>query len=112
MPMQTIKSIFNAINYIFYVFYSFTIIDVIKKVTFGEFYLSNATNLVQFGLTVIGLFFGYYKLLAYKRDSKIKSEILEQELIAKKNANFELNWKREFLDLGNKLEDLEKTDSK
>jgi len=95
--MQTIKLFFNALNYLFFVFYSFTIIDVVKKVTFGEFYLSNATNFVQFLLTLIGLFFAYYKLRTYMRDSRTKSKILEQELREKQDNHFYKKWNNEFL---------------
>jgi len=95
--MQTIKLFFNALNYLFFVFYSFTIIDVVKKVTFGEFYLSNATNFVQFLLTLIGLFFAYYKLRTYMRDSRTKSKILEQELREKQDIHFYKKWNNEFL---------------
>jgi len=95
--MQTIKLFFNAFNYCFFVFYSFTIIDVVKKVTFGEFYLSNATNFVQFLLTLIGVFFAYYKLRTYRRDSKIKSKMLEQDLIRKERENFNYSWGKEFI---------------
>lgn len=96
--MQTIRFLFNAINYCFFVLYSFTIIDVVKKVTFGEFYLSNATNFVQFILTLIGVFFAYYKLKTYIRDSRIKSQILEQELREKQDNHFYKKWNKEFIE--------------
>jgi len=95
--MQTVKWLFNSLNYGFYCLYSFTLIDVIKKVIFNEFNLSNATNFVQFILTLIGVFFAYYRLRSYIRDSKIKSEILEEELTAKKQANFYHKWDEEFI---------------
>jgi predicted membrane protein len=82
---------------LFFVFYSFTIIDVAKKITFGEFYLSNATNFVQFLLTLIGVFFAYYKLRTYIRDSKVKSKMLEQDLIKKERENFNYSWGKEFI---------------
>jgi len=43
------------------------------------------------------VFFAYYKLRTYIRDSKTRSEILEQELLEKKNANFYKKWHNEFL---------------
>lgn len=95
--MQTIRFLFNAINHCFFVFYSFTIIDVVKKVTFGEFYLSNATNFTQFILTLIGVFFAYFKLRTYIRDSRIKSQILEQELREKQDNHFYKKWNKEFI---------------
>jgi len=96
--MQTIKFLFNVINYGFLVFYSYTLIDVAKKITFGEFYLSNATNLLQFLMTLIAVFFAYYKLRTYIRDSRIKSQILEQELREKQDNHFYKKWNKEFIE--------------
>jgi predicted membrane protein len=96
--MHYFKDFFSALNYGFYCFYSFTFIDVVKKISYGDFYLSNATNFAQFILTVIGVFFAYFKLKSYIRDSKIKSEILEQDLQEKKNANFYKKFKDEFIE--------------
>jgi len=95
--MQTAKLLFNAINYCFYILYSFTFIDVLKKSLFHEFYLDNATNIAQLILTIIGVFFAYYRLRTYIRDSKTRSKILEQELIAKQNENFAGKWNKEFI---------------
>ena len=96
--MQFFKDFFNALNYGFYCFYSFTLIDVVKKISYGDFYLSNATNFAQFVLTVIGVFFAYYKLRTYIRDSKTRSKILEQDLMEKQNENFYKKWHHEFLE--------------
>ena len=96
--MQTVKWLFNSLNYGFYCFYSFTFIDVVRKVIFDQFNLNNATNFVQFILTVIGVVFAYFKLKTYIRDSKIKSEILEQDLIEKQRANFPYNFHKEFIE--------------
>lgn len=96
--MQTIKFLFNAANYLFFVFYSFTLIDVVKKITFGEFYLSNATNFLQFLMTLIAVFFAYYKLRSYIRDSRTKSQILEQELREKQDNHFYKKWNKEFIE--------------
>lgn len=77
-----------SFNYAFYCLYSFTFIDVVRKILFDHFNFNNATNFAQFVLTVIGVFFAYFKLKTYIRDSKTKSAMLEQDLIAKRNANF------------------------
>ena len=95
--MQTVRFLFNAINYCFFVFYSFTIIDVVKKVTFGALYLTNATNFTQFILTIIGVFFAYFKLRTYIRDSRIKSQILEQELQEKRDNHFYKKFNGQFI---------------
>lgn len=89
--MLLIKHTLNAINYLFYCFYSFTVIDVTQKIIFNDFYLGNITNFFQLLLTVIGVFFAYFKLLAYKRDSIIKSKMLAQEA---ENKEIELFFKR------------------
>lgn len=95
--MQTAKWLFNSLNYGFYCLYSFTLIDVIRKLIFDQFNINNATNFVQFVLTVIGVIFAWFKLKAYIRDSKTKSAILEQDLIAKRQANFYTKWDEEFI---------------
>jgi len=96
--MQTFKWLFSAINYGFYCLYSFTIIDITRKVIFDHFNFNNATNFVQFILTCIGAVFGWFKLKAYIRDSKTKSAILEQDLIAKRNANFPVRIDKELIE--------------
>lgn len=96
--MQTAKYLFNALNYGFYCFYSFTFIDVIRKIIFDQFNITNATSFFQLLLTIIGVFFAYYKLIAYKRDSIIKSEILEQELKEKKFKNSHGDFYKEFIE--------------
>ena len=96
--MQTAKLLFNVANYCFYILYSFTFIDISKKLLFSELYLDNATNITQLILTIIGVFFAYYRLRTYIRDSKIKTKILEQELISKENENFAGKWNKEFLE--------------
>lgn len=98
MYMQTAKYLFSAFNYGFYVFFGFTGIDVLKKLIFSEFYLDNATNLSQFILTVIGIFFAYYKLQTYKRDSRTRSKILEEELRTKELNNFYRKYNKEFIE--------------
>lgn len=94
--MQTAKLLFNAINYCFYIFYSFTFIDVSKKLLFSELYLDNATNITQLILTIIGVFFAYYRLRTYIRDSRIKTMLLEEELIAKQQENHKNNTYKQF----------------
>ena len=96
--LQRMNWLVTPLNYLFYCFYSFTFIDVVFKILFDNFNLGNATNFAQFILTIIGVFFAYYKLMAYIKDSKIKSAILEQDLIAKRNANFYNKWDHEFID--------------
>lgn len=90
--------LFNVRDYFIGVIYSFTFIDVVKKLLFNELYMTNATNIVQLLATIVALVFGYYRLIAYIRDSRIKSKILEQELIAKERLNFPGSWEKKFIE--------------
>lgn len=103
MLMEFVKFLFNVRDYFIGVVYSFTFIDVLKKLIFSELYLDNATNVIQLLATIVALAFGYYKLIAYKRDSKTRSKILEQELLAKQRENFYYKWNKEFNDKDEKL---------
>ena len=89
--MITIKSFVSFVNYLFCFFYGFTVIDVAQKVIYNDFYLGNITNFFQLLLTIIGVFFAYYKLMTYRRDSATKSRMLEQEA---ENKEIELFFKR------------------
>ena len=100
--MEYAKFLFSAFNYAIYIVYGFTFIDVAKKVLFSEMYLDNATNVVQLLATIVALFFGYFKLIAYVRDSKLRSKILEQELREKELDNFYRKHNKEFIDPFNK----------
>lgn len=97
MPMEFVRFLFNVRDYFIGVIYSFTFIDVIKKAIFNELNLNNFTNVVQLLATIVALIFGYYKLLAYIRDSRIKTKILEQELREKELANFYRKHNKEFI---------------
>lgn len=96
--MEFVKFLFNVRDYFIGIIYSFTFIDVIKKAIFSELYLNNFTNVVQLLATIVALVFGYYKLLAYIRDSRIKTKILEQELREKELGNFYRNYNKEFIE--------------
>jgi predicted membrane protein len=89
--MLIIKYTLNSINYLFYCFFGFTLIDVTQKLIYNDFYLGNITNFFQLLLTIIGVFFAYYKLMTYRRDSATKSRMLEQEA---ENKEIELFFKR------------------
>jgi hypothetical protein len=49
-------------------------------------------------MTLIAVFFAYYKLRTYIRDSRIKSQILEQELREKQDNHFYKKWNKEFIE--------------
>lgn len=95
--MEFVRFLFNVRDYFIGVIYSFTFIDVIKKALFNELNLNSFTNVVQLLATIVALVFGYYKLLAYIRDSRIKTKILEQELREKELANFYRKHNKEFI---------------
>jgi multisubunit Na+/H+ antiporter MnhE subunit len=103
--MEYVKLLFQVRDYLIGIIYSFTFIDVTKKILFSEFYLDNATNFAQFLATLVALFFGYFKLIAYIRDSKIKTKILEQELREKELDNFYRKHNKEFIEPFKKTED-------
>lgn len=96
--MEFVKFLFSVRDYFIGVVYSFTFIDVLKKLIFSELYLDNATNIIQLLATIVALVFGYYKLIAYIRDSKTRSEILKQDLLEKQRKNFYYKWNQEFND--------------
>ena len=105
MLMEFVKFLFSVRDYAIGIIYSFTFIDVTKKILFSELYLDNMTNVVQLLATIVALAFGFFKLLAYIRDSKIKTKILEQELREKELANFFRKHNKEFIEPFKKDED-------
>ena len=47
-------------------------------------------------MTLIAVFFAYYKLRAYMRDSKTKSQMLEHELKERQDNHFKQKWNNDF----------------
>ena len=94
--MHYARFVFNAINYIGYCFWSFSILNFAEQILNDNFNFKNINSFLSACAAVVALVFAIFKLLAYVRDSKIKSKLLEQELIAKENDNFYKKWNHEF----------------
>lgn len=94
--MHCVRFAFNVINYIGYCFWSFSILNFVEQILNDNFNFKNINSFLSACAAVVALIFAIFKLLAYIRDSKIKSKLLEQELIAKENDNFYKKWNHEF----------------
>lgn len=94
--MHYLKFIFNAINYIGYCLWGFSTINFLEQLLNNNFNYKNINSFLSACAAIVALVFAIFKLLAYVRDSKIKSKLLEQELIAKENDNFYKKWNHEF----------------
>ena len=86
--MHYVRLIFNAFNYIGYCFWSISILSFFEQVLNDNFSFKNINSFLSACAAVVALIFAVFKLIAYIRDSKIKSKILEEELIQKQNENF------------------------
>lgn len=94
--MRYLKFIFNVINYIGYCLWGFSTINFLEQLLNNNFNYKNINSFLSACAAIVALVFAIFKLLAYVRDSKIKSKLLEQELIAKENDNFYNKWNHEF----------------
>lgn len=94
--MHYLKFIFNVINYIGYCLWGFSTINFLEQLLNDNFNYKNINSFLSACAAIVALVFAIFKLLAYVRDSKIKSKLLEQELIAKENDNFYKKWNHEF----------------
>ena len=94
--MHYLKFIFNAVNYIGYCLWGFSTINFLEQLLNNNFNYKNINSFLSACAAIVALVFAIFKLLAYVRDSKIKSKLLEQELIAKENDNFYNKWNHEF----------------
>jgi len=94
--MHYLKFVFNAINYVGYCLWGFSTINFLEQLLNDNFNYKNINSFLSACAAIVALVFAIFKLLAYIRDSKIKSKLLEQELIAKENDNFYKKWNHEF----------------
>ena len=94
--MHYLKFVFNAINYVGYCLWGFSTINFLEQLLNDNFNYKNINSFLSACAAIVALVFAVFKLLAYIRDSKIKSKLLEQELIAKENDNFYKKWNHEF----------------
>lgn len=96
--MHYVRYVFNVINCVGYYFWSISVFSFIEQLLNNNFNYKNINSFLSFIAAIVALIFAIFKLVVYWRDSKTKSKILEQELIAKKHANFYTKWDKEFLD--------------
>lgn len=100
--MHCVKLIFNAVNFVGYLFWGFSVLTFFEQILNDNFNFKNINSFLSAMAAIVALIFAIFKLLAYVRDSKIKSKLLEQELISKQNENelgkvdFYKKWNHEF----------------
>ena len=85
--MVELRFIANAFNYIGYCFWSISVLSFLEQILNDNFSFKNINSFLSACAAVVALIFAIFKLLAYIRDSRIKSKILEEELIEKHNKN-------------------------
>ena len=96
--MHYVRLIFNACNYLGYCFWSISVLSFFEQVLNDNFSFKNINSFLSACAAVVALIFAVFKLLAYIRDSRIKSKILEEELFEKQNRNFYNKFNKEFED--------------
>ena len=94
--MHYVRYVFSCLNYIGYCLWSFSTLNFLEQILNDNFNFKSINSFLSAMAAVVALIFAVFKLLAYIRDSKIRSKMLEQELIAKENDNFYKKWNHEF----------------
>ena len=97
--MHYLKFVFNAINYVGYCLWGFSTINFLEQLLNDNFNYKNINSFLSACAAIVALVFAIFKLLAYIRDSKIKSKLLEQELIALKHYTTKWNLHEAFRNL-------------
>lgn len=85
--MHLLRYAFNCFNYVGYCFWGFSTINLLEQLLNKSFNFKNLNSFFSLLATIIALIFAIVKLINYIKDSKIKSKILEEELIEKHNKN-------------------------
>ncbi len=85
--MHLLKYAFNSFNYVGYCLWGFSTINLLEQLLDKSFNFKNLNSFFSLLATIIALIFAIVKLINYIKDSKIKSKILEEELIEKHNKN-------------------------
>lgn len=96
--MHYVRFVFSTLNYLGYCFWSFSILNFAEQILNDNFNFKSINSFLSACAAVVALVFAVFKLLAYIRDSKIRSKLLEQELLEKQNSNFYKKWNHEFND--------------
>ena len=85
--MHYVRFVFNCFNYVGYCFWGFSTMNFFEQILSNSFNYKNINSFLSFMAATVALIFAIFKLVAYVRDSKIRSKILEEELIEKHNKN-------------------------
>lgn len=85
--MHYLKFVFNAVNYVGYCLWGFSTINFLEQLLNNNFNFKNINSFLSACAAIVALVFAIFKLLAYVRDSRIKTKLLEEELIEKHNKN-------------------------
>jgi len=94
--MHYVRYVFSVLNYIGYCLWSFSTLNFLEQILNDNFNFKSINSFLSAMAAIVALVFAIFKLIAYVRDSKIRSKLLEQELIAKENDNFYKKWNHEF----------------
>jgi hypothetical protein len=94
--INEIKSVLSLLNCLGYFLWGVSILSFLDDVLNATFDFKNINSFLSMITAILALVFAFFKLIAYIRDSNIKSKILEQELFEKENNNFRKKWNKEF----------------
>jgi len=99
--MQQVKEFLNFLDLIVGTFWSITMIDILPIILSGQisnFAISGVSAFVNLLLAIAGLVYLVVRIIHFLRMSKLHIEYKKQEIIEKKNANFEQKFKKDFID--------------
>lgn len=99
--MQQVKDFLNFLDLIVGTFWSITMIDVLPIILSGQiskFAISGVSAFVNLLLAIAGLVYLVVRIVHFLRMSKLHIEYKKQEIIEKKNANFEQKFKKDFIE--------------
>lgn len=87
-----------TLNFFGYFLWGISITNFLDQLLNATFDFKNINSFLSMVTAILALFFAFYKLKAYIRDSKTKSKILEEELFERQNNNFYNKFNKEFDD--------------
>ena len=85
--MHYVRYAFSSINYIGYCLWGFSTLNFLEQLLNASFNYKNINSFLSSLAAIVALIFAIFKLLAYIRDSRIKTKLLEEELIDNHNKN-------------------------
>ena len=78
--MHHLRTLFNAVNYTGYCLWGFSVLHFFEQLINDNFNFHNINNFLSCLAAVIALVFAVFKLIVYIRDSRVKSELLQEDL--------------------------------